>query len=263
MKALVAAALLLSALPAGAAGSYRPGSTRTDGGAPAPMALFGSQPVVWASAVGPAFNPLNDRFGPGAVPAVLHSLEAQGLSPQAYARLPAAEQAQRLDRAEWAARAQAQAEAAAALTELAWAQPASAGYPLLVARLQQLQGALAPLLDPAALERLQAAYVQAHDKLDESQRARFALMLERSSQALGVTLVELAAADLPQVPALLLTPQVAALRRAGWGGSPGPAWDRRPAPPPPAVSGRPVIPAIPEAPAPASLLARLRRLLRR
>jgi glutamate synthase domain-containing protein 2 len=213
-----------------------------------PMALYGSLPGAWASAVGQDMSRLTARFGAAGSAPVLRSLGSLCGTPEAFAALPPRERAERLFKAELAARDQAHAEAAALLAQLPKADPAKPDYALLVARLQQLQGPLSGLLDGPEASRVRAAYAQAHGRLSEDQRRRFAALLERAFRTfkggapVEGTLVELAAADLPQTPAGLMTPRVAELRRAQ---APAPAWDHRLAPP------------LPPAPRPLPLRARV------
>jgi glutamate synthase domain-containing protein 2 len=161
---------------------------------------------------------------------------AQGKSPEAFAALPPRERAEALLKAELTAREQAHGEAERALAEFKTADPATPEYALLVARLQQLQGPLSRLLDGPGVSEVQAAYVQAHGRFSEDQRARFATLLERAFRTfkggapVEGTLVELAASELPRIPSGLMTARVAALRRAS---AAAPAWDHHLTPPQP------------------------------
>lgn len=171
-----------------------------------PLAIWGPDAALSASA------------GPAETAPLLRALELRGLTPAAYAALDEGAKAAAVAGAQADLRAEASVEADWLLREAAAADPASPDYPVLVARLAQLSGPLAayaPEDKRASLAFFARTFVS-HLAPEKRAALEERLRAVASSLAPGrdATAVEAAAAELPRVPAALMTPGVARLRKA-------------------------------------------------
>lgn len=237
MLGLLLAVLLLPPVPASSADLIQLGMPS----APRPIAsVYGSGIGAWRSLAGPSLTALVGQFGGAGVAPILSQLEIQGLSPEVYLNLAQPQREAGIAVAISNVQVQAREEAAALPALIASADPSRPDFPLTVARLQMLQGALGAFLEPGRLADARKAYVEARAKLDAGRREKLELAIKRTAEALGrgrepVSVLEAVAAMQPDLPVSTL--KIARLRQAarlglGWEAGlapvPSPAQDRSP-----------------------------------
>jgi glutamate synthase domain-containing protein 2 len=193
--------------------------------APRPISsVYGSGQSAWRSLPGGELSSFEARYGSAGLAPILSQLEVQGLGPQTYMSLLETQRIAAMGAAIYSVHEQARAEAAALPALIASADPARPDFPLTVARLQMLQGALGAFLEPGQLADARKAYVETRSQLDAVQQEKLSAAIARTARALGkgaepVSVLEAVAAQTPELP--ISTPKIARLRQAarlglGW-----------------------------------------------